>query len=90
MSWKFEPRSGIAGATLCLILIALLGAGQESNVPSHTHGIGRYQLRATSTSNSTDAFVIDTVTGEVWEKGHHARDGAGFFKPKLNQRNDQK
>jgi hypothetical protein len=90
MSWKFEPRSGIAGATLCLILVVLLGAGPEASAPQNAREIGRYRISVSSTSMTTDAFVIDTTTGEVWQKGHHVRDGASFFKPKLSHVSDQK
>jgi hypothetical protein len=38
--------------------------------------VGRYQIVAVPIGQNTSAFVLDTVTGQVWEKGSEGFPGA--------------
>ncbi len=79
--WHLDPKSVAAGAVVAAGLVAAVAAA----VPSKPEGpVGRFQLA----TNPGHAFVIDTATGQVWEKftggetagGHSAGD---FGMPKV-------
>jgi hypothetical protein len=86
MTTRIEPRSFVAGVACCLLMVGILGANANQKTDRQIDAsIGRFQLRTANTSSSMDAFVVDTVTGQVWQKGLIV--GAThkeFYKPKAN------
>jgi hypothetical protein len=82
MKPKLDYRSIFVGLALGLVMAAALGAGVRYEQQS-----GRYQI----TTNEGHAFVLDTVTGEVWEKFEGSSSGdntPGFSDTKLDLRKD--
>jgi hypothetical protein len=61
----------LGGAGLTLLAGAAAGARQAPAGPAADGAVGRYQLRATSRDQASTAFVVDTVTGEVYVVQEH-------------------
>lgn len=66
MKETFNFRSLLIGVVLTMLLFVALGA-----VNNPATQVDRFQIR----TNNAHVFVIDTVTGQVWEKFVH--DGGG-------------
>jgi hypothetical protein len=77
MTLNLDPKSFLIGVATCAVFAALLGAAQLQVGP--TSAIGRFQIDAATTGNSARAYVVDTVTGQVWQE--HTK---GFHAAKLN------
>lgn len=60
MSNQTNSKNLIVGFMLGVIATASLGAALK-----HRNEIGRFQIAA---GDSADAYVVDTVTGQVWSK----------------------
>ncbi len=70
MNKTIEIRSLLCGVLMGAIAVLCLGAAlQHNNQP------GRFLLK---TGEAQTAFIIDTVTGQVWEKDRSKE----FFAPK--------
>ncbi len=77
MKPNIHGKSIIIGLALGLLTAGALGAGLI-----HDQQAGRFQL----STNEGHAFVLDTVTGQVWEKFEPTGAGDGdadFGNPKL-------
>jgi hypothetical protein len=60
----------IAAAILvgCLIGGSVLGQRTAAQVLAPEQPVGRYQLSAAGAGGGTVAYVIDTATGQVWQR----------------------
>ncbi len=63
-------KAVVVGVVLLTLLCLLTGAAGHEPLPQ----VGRFQIDCTNTS----CYLVDTVTGQVWNNSH--RD---FYKPKL-------
>jgi hypothetical protein len=70
MNKTIEVRSLLCGVVVGAIAVLCLGAALK-----HNNQIGRFLLE---TGQAQTAFIIDTVTGQVWQKDSHK----DFFAPK--------
>jgi len=68
-----------------IVLVALFFAVGASRL-GESQSNGRFQL-AVRHADSSDVFVIDTATGQVWTNRHAAPDDVktGLYKAKLSQ-----
>jgi hypothetical protein len=68
-----------------IVLVGLFFAAGASRV-GESQSNGRFQL-VVRHADTSDVFVIDTATGQVWTNKYTAPDGAksGLYKPKLSQ-----
>ena len=68
MKAVFDLRSFLIGAVLVTLVFLVLGAARGDS-----RQVGRFRIE----TNEEHVFVVDTVTGQVWEKsvvgGHGAR-----------------
>ncbi|MDA7633078.1 hypothetical protein N8766_03130 [bacterium] len=71
MSHQISSKNIIVGFMLGVIATASLGAALK-----HKNEIGRFQIAA----GNTDAYVVDTVTGQVWSKRHNVLKSAAAFR----------
>ena len=79
---SFRGSAIVGGGILlgCLILSMGLKATAQSGAASQGPPlIGRYQLR---TNHEEKAYVIDTVTGQVWDKSAMSGGAVNFYNPK--------
>ena len=69
---------------LGLLAVVILGANANQKADDQPNkSSGRFQLRVAGTSMNVDAFVLDTVTGQVWQKGTNVGTShTEFYKPK--------
>ena len=74
MNKTIEIRSLLCGVLVGAIAVLCLGAALK-----HSNQPGRFLLR---TGEAQTAFVIDTVTGQVWEKDLRSKE---FFMPKAEE-----
>ena len=73
----FDLRSFLIGAVLTVFVFLALGAARNDSPQA-----GRFQIEA----NNNYVFVIDTATGQVWEKFAVAKQDTksqNFMDPKL-------
>ena len=65
MRTMFDPKSVLLGAMVAVVLGCAVGAGDSAD-PDHRAdpAISRFQIN----SNEQHAFVLDTATGQVWER----------------------
>jgi hypothetical protein len=82
MTLNFDPKSFLAGIATSAVFAVLLGAAQLQVAPAT--GVGRYQIEAATTGSSARAYVVDTVTGQVWTE--HTKN---FHAAKLKAEDDQ-
>ena len=61
---------GMLGGAGLTLLAGAAASGPREAAP------GRYQLRATARDNTTTAYVVDTVTGEIAIVQEHGGGGA--------------
>ncbi|MHC1769094.1 MAG: hypothetical protein AB9869_33230 [Verrucomicrobiia bacterium] len=73
MNKTIEIRSLLCGVLVGAIAVLSLGAALK-----HNDQTGRFLLE---TGEAQTAFIIDTVTGQVWEKGNRTE----FFAPKAEE-----
>ena len=77
MKAVFDLRSLLIGAVLTVFVFLALGAAR-----SDSFKVGRFRIEA----NEDHVFVVDTATGQVWEKFVAAGQGTksqDFMDPKL-------
>jgi hypothetical protein len=78
MKLKVDYKSVVVGLALGLLMAGVLGASLAQEQVS-----GRFQMQ----TNEGHAFVLDTRTGEVWEKFEGTSggdDSADFLNPKID------
>ncbi len=76
MTWRIHNRSLALGAVLGAGLCLLIGAAAREELPGP---VGRYGIGCTQSS----AYVIDTVTGQVWHNSERE-----FRVPKLGSESE--
>ena len=75
MQNQTNSKNLVVGLMLGVIITASLGA-----TLNHDQEIGRYQISA---GDSSDAYVLDTATGQVWSRNPGFTKAAiSFRKPK--------
>lgn len=78
MQRSWDGRSFAIGAFAGAVCVAAFGAAQTP-----TPEVGRFQISAARAgSTNSDAYVVDTVTGQVWSNDSGHREKA-FYVPKL-------
>ncbi len=78
MNNQTSSKNIIIGFALGVIITATLGATLK-----HNNEVGRFQIAAGA---NEDAFVVDTVTGEVWSRRPSAtRSAVEFNLPKAEK-----
>jgi hypothetical protein len=76
MKFTIDGRSFLLGAALTLVCTLVLGAASPQTTQA-----GRYQIN----SNPGTVYLVDTVTGQVWERYvSKIQEDADFKKPKIN------
>lgn len=78
MNISKEKRFLALGITLGIIGTLTTGAGLQ-----HRNEIGRFLLK---TGGEGTAYVIDTITGQVWSRGINAEQRKRFHEPKAESR----
>ncbi len=79
MKTSMDFRSLLIGILLTLCILFVLGSARATNPNLNA----RFQLALPG--EGSNAFVIDTTTGQVWERHAFGGDqGTDFRKPKLN------
>jgi glucose dehydrogenase len=81
MRKPLEIRPLALGFIIGIGLIACLGAGGMVGSPTETTN------RFTMVANESHVFVLDTMTGEVWEKfapNGNGETSSGFNEPKID------
>ncbi len=77
MKTAYDLKSFLVGAVLTALAVFTLGATRDESPQ-----VGRFRAE----TNRNHVFVIDTVTGQVWEKYVKSTGGAtseNFTEPKL-------
>jgi hypothetical protein len=70
MGWKLDIKSVVVGAVVVAVAAIMLGAAKSEPT------VGRYQLAA----GATRAFIVDTMTGQVWDE---SASPSTFLGPKI-------
>jgi hypothetical protein len=79
-NFKGSAMIGVGILLGCAILATSLRAlAQPASGPQAPAAVGRYQLR---TNHEEKVYVIDTVTGQVWDKSAMSGGGLNFYNPK--------
>jgi len=65
MKTMFDPKSVLLGAVVAVLFGCVVGADDPAD-PDHlpTPAVLRFQIE----SNEQHVFVLDTATGQVWQK----------------------
>ena len=80
MKTQIDTKSMLIGILLTLCCIFALGATTSTNSNSNA----RFQLAAPGEGNN--AYIIDTTTGEVWEKYPvNTQKSVDFRRPKIEK-----
>ena len=82
MKAMFDLRSFLIGAVLAMCVFLALGAARNDSPK-----VGRFQIE----TNEDHVFVVDTATGQVWEKfvaGGQGTKSQDFMDPKLSLRKE--
>ena len=80
MKARLDPKSLIVGALIMLCITLTIGASSRTSPAPNA----RYQLAVPG--EGSNAYVIDTTTGQVWEKHPiPGTDAAKFRQPKIDR-----
>ncbi len=79
MTKSIDLKSLLIGSLLVLLVMCALGAAPRLLPPN---SVGRFTIVTTHVYQN--AYVLDTVTGQVWER--ESRSSEEFFAPKLKVR----
>lgn len=80
MKTPYDLKSFLIGVVLTVFVVLTLGAAKDESPQ-----VGRFRVE----TNRNHVFVIDTVSGQVWEKYVKSTGGAtseNFAEPKLRLR----
>ena len=76
MGWKLDIKSAVMGGVVVAVAAIFLGAGKSEPT------VGRYQVSV----GPSRAFIVDTMTGQAWEKFVSQSQGEtsnNFLSPKV-------
>ena len=79
MNKSIDVKSLLLGGLLVLLVLCVLGAVPRQ---SPLGPVGRFTV-ATSHVVPGDAYVLDTMTGQVWRQDHARGRSDAFYAPKL-------
>jgi hypothetical protein len=77
MKTAYDLKSFLIGVLLTVLVVLTLGATKDESPQ-----VGRFRVE----TNRNHVFVVDTVTGQVWEKYVRVSEGTtsqNFAEPKL-------
>lgn len=77
MKQILDARSFVIGLLVTSLVVVASGAMQIRPGES----VGRFQLVASETTD--EIFVVDTVTGQVWQELENGNISSRFYQPKL-------
>jgi hypothetical protein len=84
MAKSIDLKSLLMGGLLALLVVCILGAAPRLMPPDP---VGRFAI--VPSHFSTGAYVLDTMTGQVWPEWRAGRESDAFWAPKLKTRESQ-
>lgn len=78
MSKSIDLKSFLIGGLLVLFVLCVLGAAPRLLSPN---SVGRFAIATSHVEQ--DAFILDTMTGQVWRQSRARGGSDAFYAPKL-------